>query len=251
MGSARFSLRLFALALIALWASNASAVTDRNLTERGQMPPFADTVCPVIHSNALQQEKYAQGGGPAERTVQTFAEGIVKTLPLVPGASLALGPSVLPNGNLVAGTGRGIGFSSLTVHDPVTGNIVWMTPRARPGIYALDASTGAEQFVARSTYIDGQGNVQQSPYSAAPSAIPGAVLAGSLDGFLRAFSSVDGSLLWEFDSTQSFTSPDGRTGSGGSVGVSGPIVAGDMVFAGTGSLLEGSTGNVLFAFGLP
>jgi polyvinyl alcohol dehydrogenase (cytochrome) len=129
--------------------------------------------------------------------------------------------------------------------------LVQPTPTARPGIYALDASTGAEQFVARTSYIDGEGNVQQSPYSAAPSVIPGAVLAGSLDGFLRAFSSVDGSLLWEFDSTQSFTSPDGRTGSGGSVGVSGPIVAGDMVFAGTGSLLEGSTGNVLFAFGLP
>ena len=86
---------------------------------------------------------------------------------------------------------------------------------------------------------------------AAITAIPGAVLAGAQDGGLRAFSTLDGSVLWEFDTNREFTTVNGVPARGSSMSGPGPIVAGGMVLVGSGyGSLGGRPGNVLLAFGV-
>ena len=81
--------------------------------------------------------------------------------------------------------------------------------------------------------------------------IPGAVLSGSLDGGMRAYSTKDGSIIWTFDTNRSFDTVNGVAATGGGIEGQGAIVAGGMVFfnSGYGGVLN-RPGNVLLAFGM-
>ena len=87
--------------------------------------------------------------------------------------------------------------------------------------------------------------------SAAVTAIPGVVFSSSLDGHLRAYSTADGKIIWDYDTAREFKTVNGVPGHGGAMDVGGPIVAGGMLFVSSGyarrSLMPG---NVLVAFGL-
>ena len=85
--------------------------------------------------------------------------------------------------------------------------------------------------------------------SAALTVIPGVVLSGSADGGIRAYSTKDGSVLWEFDTNRSFDTVNGVKGNGGSIDGPGPIVVDGMLYvtSGNGGLV-GRSGNVLLAF---
>jgi polyvinyl alcohol dehydrogenase (cytochrome) len=87
------------------------------------------------------------------------------------------------------------------------------------------------------------------PLSAAVSAIPGAVFSGALDGHLRAYSSKDGSVIWDFDTAREFPTVNGKPAHGGSIDAAGAAVAGGMVFATSGyAQWGGMPGNVLLVF---
>jgi polyvinyl alcohol dehydrogenase (cytochrome) len=86
---------------------------------------------------------------------------------------------------------------------------------------------------------------------AAVTAIPGAVLSGSLDGGLRAYSSTDGKIIWTFDSNREFETVNGVKANGGGLEGPGPIVAGGMLYVNSGyGGFIGNPGNVLLAFGI-
>jgi polyvinyl alcohol dehydrogenase (cytochrome) len=86
--------------------------------------------------------------------------------------------------------------------------------------------------------------------SAAVTVIPGVVFSGSLDGHLRAFSTEDGKVLWDFDTAREFKTVNGVKASGGGVDGPGPVVADGMVLVGSGYARTGGMGgNVLLAFG--
>jgi polyvinyl alcohol dehydrogenase (cytochrome) len=88
--------------------------------------------------------------------------------------------------------------------------------------------------------------------SAAITAIPGAVFSPSMDGAIRAFSSRDGAILWEFDTNREFQTVNGIKAHGGSMNGPAPVIAGGQVYVNSGYGAFGSrTGNVLLAFGLP
>jgi polyvinyl alcohol dehydrogenase (cytochrome) len=72
----------------------------------------------------------------------------------------------------------------------------------------------------------------------------------SITGVLRALSTSDGKVLWTFDMLRDFETVNGIPAKGGSMGASGPTVAGGMVFAGAGypGVQGGRDGNVLLAF---
>jgi polyvinyl alcohol dehydrogenase (cytochrome) len=95
-------------------------------------------------------------------------------------------------------------------------------------------------------------NARQTCHSgnwAGATAIPGAVFTGSRDGTLRAFSSKDGKIIWEFKTSRPFDTVNGVPGNGGGIGGPGPTVAGGMLFTGSGyAILSGAPGNVLLAF---
>jgi polyvinyl alcohol dehydrogenase (cytochrome) len=86
---------------------------------------------------------------------------------------------------------------------------------------------------------------------AAVTAIPGAVFSGAHDGALRAYSSRDGTVLWQFDANREFATVNGVKANGASFDGPGPIVAGGMLFVNSGyGGLVGRPGNVLLAFAL-
>ena len=83
----------------------------------------------------------------------------------------------------------------------------------------------------------------------APTLIPGVLFSGSNDGGLRAYATKDGSVVWEFDTNQDFTTLNRVRASGGAIQGPGPTIVGGMLYlnAGYGDHL-GRPGNVLLAF---
>jgi polyvinyl alcohol dehydrogenase (cytochrome) len=113
-----------------------------------------------------------------------------------------------------------------------TGEQVWRTPAPALACTSGPGCTGAQ--------------------SAAVSVMPGVVFSGSVDGHFRAYSTVDGKIIWDFDTMKSFQTVNGVTAQGGSIDAAGPAIAGGMVFTNSGyGQWRGKAGNVLLAFGLP
>ena len=82
--------------------------------------------------------------------------------------------------------------------------------------------------------------------------IPGVVFSGSVDGHLRAYSTADGKVIWDFDTIREFQTVNGVKGQGGSIDAAGPVVAGGLLLTNSGyGQWRGKAGNVLLAFGLP
>ncbi len=81
-------------------------------------------------------------------------------------------------------------------------------------------------------------------------AIPGAVFSGGWDGVLRALSNSDGHVIWEYNTVHEFDTVNGVPAKGGSMGAAGPVIAGGMLFTGSGyiGVKNGMPGNVLLAF---
>lgn len=122
----------------------------------------------------------------------------------------------------------------------------------KPGMYALDIHSGA--YVWRAPQINSCGNKSACypGYAAAITATSGIVIAGNIDGYVRAFDGTDGQVLWEFDTSREFVTVNGELAHGGSIaGGSAPVVYHGMMFLNSGySAFSGTqaAGNVLIAF---
>ena len=81
-------------------------------------------------------------------------------------------------------------------------------------------------------------------------AIPGVVFSGGWDGVLRALSSADGHVIWEYNTVHDYDTVNGVPAKGGSMGAAGPVVVGGTLFTGSGyiGVKNGMPGNVLLAF---
>jgi polyvinyl alcohol dehydrogenase (cytochrome) len=110
------------------------------------------------------------------------------------------------------------------------------------GIAAIKLSDGSRPWTAKFAET-GPGN------PAAISAIPGVAFAGSSDGTIRAVSTADGKVLWQYSSAHDYETINGIAAKGGNMGQAGATIAGGMVFVGSG-YGTGNTGfgNVLLAF---
>ncbi len=85
----------------------------------------------------------------------------------------------------------------------------------------------------------------------APTAIPGAVFSAGLDGGVRAYSSADGSIVWQFDTNRDFQTVNGVTARGGGMDHGGPVAVDGMLYVNSGyGGFVAHPGNVLLAFGL-
>ena len=68
---------------------------------------------------------------------------------------------------------------------------------------------------------------------------------------MRAYSTKDGSVVWDFDSAKSFETVNGVKGRGGSIDGAGPTIGSGMLFTNSGyGRFTGAWGNVLLAFGV-
>ncbi len=116
------------------------------------------------------------------------------------------------------------------------------------GVVALNLQTGKKVWFAAPPKPACTANFGCSAANMAPpTAIPGAVLAGSLDGYLRAYDSRTGKVIWEFNTAQPFSTTNGLKAHGGSLNGAGPTVVSGMVFVNTG-YTNAMDGNVLLAF---
>jgi polyvinyl alcohol dehydrogenase (cytochrome) len=120
--------------------------------------------------------------------------------------------------------------------------------KATPGIFALELESG--KIIWQTTTPpcgDRKGCFQSN--SAAPTVVPGIVFAGALDGHIRAYSSIDGKIIWDFDTVKEYTTVNGVKGKGGALDGSAPVAANGMLFVNSGYGLFGQIpGNVLLAF---
>lgn len=124
---------------------------------------------------------------------------------------------------------------------------------AAPGLYALDLMTGeiAWKVPAPDDTCEGLRGCYPAN-SAAPTVIPGAVFAGGLDGHIRAYSSNDGQILWDFDTVREFKTVNSIRGKGGSIDGPGPVIVDGLVFVNSGYGQFGQMpGNLLLVFGVP
>jgi polyvinyl alcohol dehydrogenase (cytochrome) len=110
-----------------------------------------------------------------------------------------------------------------------TGKIIWKTPPPEPSCAGQRGCSTAQL--------------------APPTAVPGAVFSGSMDGHLRAYRMTDGEIVWDFDTGHEFTTMNKIPARGGSFSGTGPTVADGMVYVNSGyANTGGMPGNVLLAF---
>jgi polyvinyl alcohol dehydrogenase (cytochrome) len=111
--------------------------------------------------------------------------------------------------------------ASLTALDMKTGVIRWSTAAPTPACSW------------------GDGNCRHAQAQAV-TVMPGSALSGSLDGHLRAYSTIDGKIVWDFDTAKTFQTQNGVHASGGPLDHGGPTIVNGSVYI--------NSGNTLLAF---
>jgi polyvinyl alcohol dehydrogenase (cytochrome) len=121
-----------------------------------------------------------------------------------------------------------------------------------PGIAALKIATGERVWRTPAPKSDcvTEGRQCSNAQSAAVTAIPGVVFSGSMDGHFRAYSTKDGSIIWDFNSgANTFDAVNGIKARGGMMNAGGPVIVSGVLFVNAGyGGIQGQPGNVLLAF---
>jgi polyvinyl alcohol dehydrogenase (cytochrome) len=162
-------------------------------------------------------------------------------------------------GSPLGGIHWGIAYDGTRVFAPINRPYGLTTPPGgsqKPGLLAVRIDTGAVEWTY-SAQPDCSGKRAERVkscatnigFSGAPTVIDGAVISGSLDGFLHAFDAKTGELLFKFDTARPFDTVNGVTASGGSIDNASIVAANGMLFVNSGYGLFGQIpGNVLLAF---
>ena len=118
------------------------------------------------------------------------------------------------------------------------------------GLTAVRLATGEQRWSTRPPCPEDGPCTPAQP--AAVSVIPGAVFSGTLDGVMRAYSTDDGRIIWEYDSAREYTTVNEVPARGGGLNGPGPTIVDGMLFMNSGySAIGGNApGNVLLAFGV-
>jgi polyvinyl alcohol dehydrogenase (cytochrome) len=163
-------------------------------------------------------------------------------------------------GSVIGGIHWGIAYDGKRVFAPVSvlpGRDGRPGPGQVAGLHAVDVDTGKVEWSYepqgdctgdRPTRVKNcAGGIG---LSGAATVVDGAVLAGSVDGFLRAFDAASGQLLYQYDTAHSYDTLNGVPGKGGAIDNASIIAANGYVFVNSGyGLMAGQTpGNVFLAF---
>lgn len=123
-----------------------------------------------------------------------------------------------------------------------------LDPRVGGGLTALNVSDGSKVWFAPPPECGTRAGCSPAQ-SAALTSLPGIVFSGTLGGILRAYSTEDGKVLWEYDTAHDFQTVNGVKAKGGAIDGPGAVVIKGMVFVNSGySRFGGLPGNVLLAF---
>ena len=163
------------------------------------------------------------------------------------------------DGSPLGGIHWGIAYDGTRVFAPINRPYASATTSAgsqKPGLHAVRVDTGAVEWTYTAT-PDCTGKraelvkacATNIGFSGAPTVIDGAVISGSLDGFLHAFDAKTGELLLKFDTAREFETFNGVAAKGGAIDNATIVAANGMLFVSSGYGLFGQMpGNVLLAF---
>lgn len=191
-----------------------------------------------------------------ETLVAGQKSGVVWALDPDDGGAL-LWSAAVGKGSALGGIHWGMASDGRYAYAPVADRdavIVDVNPERAlsPGLYALDLMTGEVVWkaVPPPEACEGKRGCHSSN-SAGATVMDGVVFAGGLDGVIRAHSTVDGAVIWEFDTTRPVETVGDVPGEGGAIDGPGPVVAGGMLFVNSGYGPFGQMpGNLLLAFGV-
>jgi polyvinyl alcohol dehydrogenase (cytochrome) len=167
----------------------------------------------------------------------------------------------LGRGGMLGGVHFGMAASDGTVVVPINDEDVQLSDSAegsrwigeqRPGVYALDITSGKSRWSWPAEDICGDRPLCKPGHSAPATVAGDLVITGSLDGHIRMHHLQSGELLWRWNTAQEYSTPGGGKASGGAMaGGSGAVLDGDMLFMNSGYMLvHHMPGNVLLAFEL-
>jgi polyvinyl alcohol dehydrogenase (cytochrome) len=121
-------------------------------------------------------------------------------------------------------------------------------PEAGGGMFAMNLESGRRVWETPAPRAC-KGRDRCSPaQSAAVSAIPGVVFSGAIDGHLRAYSTANGSIVWDVDTVRPYETTNGVPARGGSLNVAGPAISGGTLIVNSGYVQNGMPGNALLAY---
>lgn len=113
---------------------------------------------------------------------------------------------------------------------------------ASGSLTALDMTTGAARWHKPSPEPAcswGERNCAHAQAQAV-TVMPGGVFSGSMDGHLRAYSTIDGKILWDYDTAKDFQTKNGIKAGGGPLDHGGATIVNGTVYV--------TSGNALLAF---
>jgi polyvinyl alcohol dehydrogenase (cytochrome) len=158
-------------------------------------------------------------------------------------AAGAAGPSFASAG--VPGAAGGIAWGSAADHRNLyvaLSGLLAQPANAEGSLTALDMTTGAARWHAASPQPAcswGEHNCSHAQAQAI-TVMPGSAFSGSMDGHLRAYSTIDGKIQWDFDTAREFQTRNGIKASGGPLDRGGATIVNGMVYV--------NSGNALLAF---
>jgi polyvinyl alcohol dehydrogenase (cytochrome) len=153
------------------------------------------------------------------------------------------GTSVGPPG--VAGSAGGVAWGSAADHRNLyvaTSGLLAQPANASGSLTALDMTTGVARWHTPSPEPAcswGKLNCAHAQAQAV-TVMPGSAFSGSMDGHLRAYSTIDGKILWDFDTAKDFQTKNGIKASGGPLDHGGATIVNGVVYV--------NSGNALLAF---
>jgi len=158
-------------------------------------------------------------------------------------APAGMGSSIGPPG--VAGAPGGVAWGSAADHRNLyvaVSGVLAQPENASGSLTALDIKTGVARWHAPSPQPAcawGEHNCSHGEAQAV-TVMPGSAFSGSLDGHLRAYSTIDGKILWDYDTAKEFQTKNGIRASGGPLDHGGTTIVNGTVYV--------NSGNTLLAF---
>ena len=122
---------------------------------------------------------------------------------------------------------------------------------ASGALEAIDMKTGSRRWytAAPTPPCSWRSEVCNHAQAQAVTVIPGIAFSGSMDGHLRAYSTIDGKIVWDVETARDFITVNNVKASGGSLDQGGATIVNGVVYINSGcGQHAGQPGNVLLAY---
>jgi polyvinyl alcohol dehydrogenase (cytochrome) len=145
----------------------------------------------------------------------------------------------------VAGRPGGVAWGSAADHRSLyvaVSGLLAQPANTSGSLTALDMTTGVARWhtaAPEPACSWGERNCSHAQAQAV-TVMPGSAFSGSMDGHLRAYSTIDGKILWDFDTAKDFPTKNGIKASGGPLDHGGATIVNGVVYV--------NSGNALLAF---